>query len=449
MRGPLRHRFVRDVALTSGTQFVKAALAMVAGIVVARYYGPSARGTVSVLVALGSMTVLLGSLGLHQSSVYFMGRYAEKREQVVSNNMVVGAVGGVVIAVCLLAVGLLLHEQILGGISSGLFAVYVVSVPFLYFNTFAQRIVLGAGRVTGFNIADLVEGSALLVGTVAALALFGTDLTPLIMIRVLVELSIAAALIVYIHRLIRFRFSVSAPQLHEQLTYGLRNYAASLLWLFLLQSDIVLCNYFLGSAQTGVYSVAVSLGLPVTMLASAVGTLIFQRTSAQQSRELRIANTNRALRLLVPLAALPMLVFGLLAGWLVPLIYGDRFQPAATALILLLPGLLAFSLEIVVMNFLAGEGSPPIIYLAPLAGLVLNVAANLYVIPRWGINGAAVTSSVAYTVVLVLVLRYYVGSTGSSLRALLVVRRDDVAALAGSTKALSRQRSDRPQAAAS
>ena len=41
------------------------------------------------------------------------------------------------------------------------------------------------------------------------------------------------------------------------------------------------------------------------------------------------------------------------------------------------------------MNFVAAEGSPSIIYRAPLFGVVFNLGANLLVIPRWGIDGAA------------------------------------------------------------
>jgi O-antigen/teichoic acid export membrane protein len=426
VRSPFKLRFARDVAATSATQVVKAALAMVAGIVVARYYGAAGRGTVSVLVALASMTILLGTLGLHGSSIYFMGRRAEQSDEIVSNNVVVGTVGGVLCAIGLLVVGLLFRPQLLGTIPAHLFFVSVLAVPFMYFNSFAQRIILGAGRVTGFNVSDVVEGLGLLIGTAAAILAFGHDLVPLVGLRVVIEVLIAAALVVYLRRITSPRFAVNASILREQLAYGLRNYASSLLWLFLLQSDIVLCNHYLGSAQTGIYSVAVSLGLPVTMIANAVGTLTFQRTSAQPSRSLRVANTNRTLRVLTPLVALPMVAYALVIDPIVKVLYGTGFERAGTVLILLLPGLFAFSIEIVLINFLGGEGSPAIVYLAPLAGLAVNVVANLYVIPRWGISGAAVTSSVGYSIVLLLLLAYYLRATRSPIGQLFLVRRSDL-----------------------
>jgi O-antigen/teichoic acid export membrane protein len=86
----------------------------------------------------------------------------------------------------------------------------------------------------------------------------------------------------------------------------------------------------------------------------------------------------------------------------------------------------------VIMNFLGGEGNPPIVVWAPLVGLVLNLGANLFVIPRWGIEGAAVTSSIGYGLVLILVLVYHLRSSGSRVRDVALVRTSDVAALRGS-----------------
>lgn len=427
----LRVRFVRDVAFTGGAQALQAALAMLTGVIVARYFGAQARGILSVLVALGAMTVLIGSLGIHQSSVYFLGRFKSSREAVVANGLVMAIAGGVASAVALSVLGLLLHRQLLGAIPSRFFILFVVCVPFMYFNAFAQRIVLGTGRIGTYNLPYVIQGIGLVVGTGAAIFLTGRRVAPLIGIRVIIEVVTSVFLLVVIRRIARPRLRLSRPLFRRQLAYGLRNYASSLLWLFLLQSDIVLCNYFIGSARTGVYSVAVSLGLSVTMLANVVGTLTFQRVSSEDTRQRRIANTNRAVRLLAPMTALAMVVLGAAAGPIVPAIYGREFTDASTALVLLLPGLFAFCVEIVLINFLGGEGSPPIIYRAPFAGLAVNLLANIWVIPRWGIDGAAVTSSVSYSIVLALVLRHYLRSTQSRLRDVVLPSMRDLRAITG------------------
>jgi O-antigen/teichoic acid export membrane protein len=168
------------------------------------------------------------------------------------------------------------------------------------------------------------------------------------------------------------------------------------------------------------------LGLPITLMGAVIGTLVFQRVAADENAENRIANTNHVVRVLIPVAALAAAGLGLVAQWLVPALYGSAFSAASTALILLLPGFFALAIETVVMNFLAGDGSPPIVYLAPLTGLVINLGANLFVIPRWGINGAAVTSSVGYIVVFLITLAFYSRWTKSGLSDVILVRRSDL-----------------------
>ena len=61
MRRLFRVPFVRDFAVTGGTQVFKSFGAMVGGILTARALGPSGKGIISVLVALGSMAVMLAS----------------------------------------------------------------------------------------------------------------------------------------------------------------------------------------------------------------------------------------------------------------------------------------------------------------------------------------------------------------------------------------------------
>src|SRR5205807_2432830 len=96
-----------------------------------------------------------------------------------------------------------------------------------------------------YSVPSLIEGAGLLIGTGALIGLFGHALAPLVGLRVAIEVAVTVLLVVAVRRWIGFRFEPSAALLRRQLGYGLRNYASSLLWLFLLQSDLVLSNYFL------------------------------------------------------------------------------------------------------------------------------------------------------------------------------------------------------------
>jgi O-antigen/teichoic acid export membrane protein len=418
--------------MTGGAQAIQASCAMLGGILVARFLGAAAKGQLTVLIALGSMSVLLASLGVHQSGIYFLGRHKSDRDAIVANNTLFALVGGVVVGVLLAVAGVVFHDQLLKGIPLSLFFAYLLAVPFNYVTEFVRRTILGTGRVAIYNVPDLAQGASLLFGTGLVILIFGPHVLGLALLRVATEVAVAVFLLVYLWRVVRFRMRPSRTVLRRQVNYGVRNYASSLFWLFLFSSDALLVNHFLGNGPTGVYSVAVSLGLPITMLGAVIGTLTFQRVAADSSEANRVANTNRVVRILVPAAALLAIGVGIAGQWAIPALYGSQFDGATTALLLLLPGFFALAVETVVMNFLAGDGSPPVVYWGPFVGLVINLGANLYVIPRWGIEGAAVTSSVGYAVVLVIVLGYYLRWTHSRLGETILPRMADFRALSGS-----------------
>jgi O-antigen/teichoic acid export membrane protein len=352
-----------------------------------------------------------------------------QRDVIISNSIMFAVAGGLLTGIGLTGAILLFRHQLLSNIRIGLFLVFLPFVPLGYFNNFASRIALGMGQIRMFNLEELIRGSGLLIGTPTAILVFGRHLLPLVILRVILEVLIFIVLVAYVLTRVGRRLRPSLSVLRRQVRYGVRNYTGTLMWLFLLQSDLVLCNDFLGSRPTGVYSIAVSLGLPITLLASVAGTLVFQRVSADHDRRNRIDNTNRVVRLLVPLIGSAVVFIAVVSRWLIPLAYGRRFDGAVSALAILMPGLFILGLETVLMNFLAGEGSPAIVYRAPFVGLLLNVLVNLFVIPRWGIDGAAATSSVSYLVVFLLVLTHYVRTTGTRPHQLLLLKASDIRAV--------------------
>lgn len=387
---------------------------MAAGIVVARELGASGRGTLSVLVALGTLSVLLGSFGIHYSGIYFIGRRPNEVDRILSNLLAVSVVGGLATAAVLTLGATLAHSALLGTISFHLYLLFVAVVPCSYFSEFARRALMGFGKAMAYVVADLFEGPILLAGTVASILVFGPRIAPLVVLRVAVAAVQAVVLATYLLRSRRFRFAPDRQLLKEQVAYGLRNYAGSLLWLFLLRSDLVLCNHFLGRARTGVYSVAESLALPLSLVVATMSVLLFQRTSSQLDRAQRIANTNRLLRMVAPVLVACGTAMALLSHVLVVGLYGSPYAAAAPALVLLVPGVVLVSIETLLASHLAGEGAPLVVVWAPLVGAVINLGANLYVIPRFGIDGAAVTSSVGYAVTFTLVALYYVRLPRSS-----------------------------------
>ena len=87
---------------------------------------------------------------------------------------------------------------------------------------------------------------------------------------------------------------------------------------------------------------------------------------------------------------------------------------------LLLPGIVALSVARVLAGYLLGRNRQQVDLAASLAGLVVTVAFDLILIPRYGFAGAAVASSIAYATTLAVDLTWVVRHSTLTVKDLLL-----------------------------
>jgi O-antigen/teichoic acid export membrane protein len=123
------------------------------------------------------------------------------------------------------------------------------------------------------------------------------------------------------------------------------------------------------------------------------------------------------------LALVAALAAGALLGvasiWGIPWIYGQAFAPATLALWILLPGAIALTPAGVASAYFAGVGQPHVNTAISAVALVATIAGDLLLIPRYGMLGAAATSTLSYAVTVALVLLIVRRRSGRDLVSLL------------------------------
>ena len=114
-----------------------------------------------------------------------------------------------------------------------------------------------------------------------------------------------------------------------------------------------------------------------------------------------------------------------LANYIIKLFFGDSFLLSVIPLLILLPGILAFSIGGVLAADLAGRGKPQFAVFSSLLGLVSNVILNIIFIPVWGIAGAALASSIAYWLDTLVILFGFSIVSKISLKEVLIIKKQD------------------------
>jgi O-antigen/teichoic acid export membrane protein len=120
------------------------------------------------------------------------------------------------------------------------------------------------------------------------------------------------------------------------------------------------------------------------------------------------------------------LVLAILAKPLIKLFFGITFLPSLIPLLILLPGIIALSVSKVLTADLAGRGKPQYGTYSSFVSLLLNILLNLWLIPRWGISGAAFATTVAYILSTLLVINFFIKISNKSYFEILVIKKQDL-----------------------
>ena len=191
--------------------------------------------------------------------------------------------------------------------------------------------------------------------------------------------------------------------------YGLKFNVSMASTMLVFRIDLLIVNYFHGTAEAGVYSVASQGGLLLMMLPNVIGSLLFPRVASMRDLSGEFtAVVSRHTAFLLAIAAL----LAIPGAFLLPYLYGARFSDAPVQLLILLPGVYLMGLEMVIVQHFVGTGLPAAIPVFWVTTLLFNIALNLMIVPAYGARGASLVSTLSYSLIFVLVFIYFRAKTG-------------------------------------
>lgn len=414
-------RFARGVGATAAVQVVGIGAAAAGAILLARVLGPEGKGLVSFALFVGTLGGFLLTLGLDQAATYFAAARAFPVGRIASSSLAAAAGLGLIGAAALGAARAVagpwavLPDAHLAAAAAALAAFPVAAA--------GRGVLFGTGRIPAANWNGILP--ALLVVPLLAIAATGGALTPgsALGLYAVVHLAAAAAAAA----LAGPAGPPSARYLRAAAPYGLAAYAAGAAAQAHYRLDVLLLGGLAGAADVGLYASAVALVEILWVLAHAASWILLPRVAADRAEASGLAPA--AARVVLAATALGALLLGAAAPAALGLLFGEAFVPAAFALRLLLPGIVAGAHGKIVAATLAGLGDPRPIARAAATALAANVVLNLLAIPRFGIEGAAAASSATYLLqafLLAAALRRRAPQPGAGL---LLPRADDARAL--------------------
>jgi O-antigen/teichoic acid export membrane protein len=186
--------------------------------------------------------------------------------------------------------------------------------------------------------------------------------------------------------------------------FGLPVFATSVGGKIIGYIDTLLLTYFGNLTHVGIYNVVLPSALIFLFFAKAVGSMVFPMSSELWARKdnTRLTMGISMIHKYLFMFTIPLiLVIFYYTPFFLDLLFGPRYVTGALAMQILLLGVLVYIIASVNNNLISGIGQPVQVAKIILSSAVLNVILNLILIPKYGIVGAAVATSISYLFMLI------------------------------------------------
>lgn len=176
-----------------------------------------------------------------------------------------------------------------------------------------------------------------------------------------------------------------------------------------MKIDQVMIKEMLDAEQVGLYAAAVRLSEAWYFVPMAITSSVFPAiiNAKKQSEELYYQRLQKLYDLMVWLAVAIALPTTFLAPWVIRILYGDAFLPAAGVLsIHIWAGVFVF-LGIASGKWLLTENLQIFSTINTSIGAIVNIVLNYILVKNIGINGAAISTLISYSIAAYLCLSFF------------------------------------------
>lgn len=426
--------FTKSVAITFLSNLLLFFLSIIHTTILSRVLGPEGKGVVDVATNFLSFATLILGMGFAASNVYFLGKNKDRLDQIIGNNLLVSLLGYVA-----LVPFYLLHEmyqfKFLEGVTSLQMLAVLLTIPLFTFKSAMLNVLLGLQDIVEYNRINILDKG---LGIVLLILFLLIAVSPTAaVVSILVATLILCLLQVYLLILKPRRIPrLDAGLMKGMFGYGIKAQIGNIIQKLNYRLDVFLVNYYLFPEQVGIYGVAVVLGETLWGVSASIATILFPVASSSTDQESLIRFTNQITRVSLTLITGFAVILAIISKPLIIFWFGREFAPAAQALLWLLPGITIFSISNILANYLAGVGLITKNIYSSSVSVVVTILFNILLIPRMGINGASIATSLSYIVFTLMTLRFYLRSTRACWRDLLLLKRSDIQRMLGFVKDL-------------
>ncbi len=416
----MQHPLIRNTAWSFGAQVLR----LITALLLITLLDPAARGLQSLLVLVPTLLGSLAMLGMASATPVVLHRGVPDA-RLLGNLIGVALCVIAVLSVVLLPLLPWLAQFLSRGdgytVGSGEVLIGLLLLPPTLLGEYGRALLAARRDLRQVALSQIVQAVSQLILAILLVVLLRGGLIGAVWATVLASWCGLLVVVRALRPWGRLRPRLDGDVLRPLLHLGLRGHAGNMVQTFNYRLDALLVQGFVGQTAVGIYQTGVLLAEMVWYVPNAVSTALLPHIAATGDRHI----TQRVARhtlLLTVLGALGLIV----VAWPALALLRPAYLGAVTPMVVLLGGVVGLGMHKVLASDLSGRGLPQYPSITSALALFVTLAADLVLIPRYGIVGAAWASTLAYTVQTVVLVVIFCRVSDVNWRDLFLLRRDDL-----------------------
>lgn len=377
-------------------------LGITVSVINTRLLGPQAFGNFKFLQTIWTVGVAFVTFGFFSTGGTLLARHTSRAsERNLMGSLLVIACGiavffTVVMAVASIPLGYVYGEEIGGKMR--LFSVFVFVFPL---QVYLQEVLRGANDITNLALFNALPQLLYIPAALAVNRLTGFSLDAALLLYLLGMAVTTVIIVIRSHP----GFGSVGPGIREVFgsnrALGLHVYVAVLVTTASTQLSQFSLAYFCDTRLVGIFSLAVTITMPLTMIPNAIATTFFKQFASQDHMPVKVIWTTWGISLATLLGFLAVIKMVILR------LYTVQFLEVVPLAYICAIGAILHGVGDVYNRYLLSRGITRILRTNAFQLAVISVVGYLLLVAWLGINGAAITKLLVDIVYLATMVLYY------------------------------------------
>lgn len=397
----------------------------IVGILTARLLGPEGVGIIKLAIFIPWLILVLTSGGLKLSNINFIASNKDDASSIFSYNIFYILFHSLFfIPLYIYVIIPILENVYIEKLSSDILYLGAIFITVNLIFYFFQGIVTGLKDIKAFSTSEILKTLFLLLWVIVV---YYIHIANVILIYIGY---IAGGLLASIYLLkkilslkIRLNKDINFNHFFSLISFGIKGQFATIFNVLNFKFDIFLIGYFLPATNLGIYTIAVSLTNFLLFIPSSLINILIPKASSEKELKRYLPQLLKSIFYFTLIIGIILMASGKL---LINILYSDAFIKGYDLLIILIFGTIFLGINQVITSALTGKGYPTIQSKTAGIGFVFTIILDIILIPKVGLIGAAIATSIAYTLMGFTAIYYLRKIEGISIASFLVINLEDI-----------------------